>query len=215
VIYDYTDVYRRCTKRCKTLNAVLEVYLLVHLSSCFDLETVNIKSTFAEMTDMHLVFGEARCNLRLAERLYRERFPNRRHPCQKTFASVDCRLRERRTMTANKLDTGRRRLVRIVDFEEDVLEMCNNDPSTNIRAVGHSMQIAHNIVWKVVREQLYPYHPQKVQPMGSPDFPFRVNFCQWYFNCLADNPHFGSIVLFSDEAQFTRNGLFNSHNNHL
>jgi len=48
-------------------------------------------------------------------------------------------------MMANKLDIGKGRFVRTVDFE-DVLEMFNNDLSTSIRAVGHAMQVAHNIV---------------------------------------------------------------------
>jgi hypothetical protein len=172
--------------------------------------------TFAEMTDMHLVFGEARCNTRLAERIYRERFPNRRHPCRKTFAAIDRRLRELGTMTVNRLDTGARRLVRTVDFEEDILKRFENEPSTSTRAIGHAMGVAHNTVWKVVHEQqLHPYHLQKVQAMGPADFPLRVNFCQWYLNRLVDNPHFGSMVLFSDEAQFTKDGLFNSRNSHL
>ena len=124
--------------------------------------------TFAEMTDMHLVFGEARCNTRLAERIYRERFPNRRHPCRKTFAAIDRRLRELGTMTVNRLDTGARRLVRTVDFEEDILERFENEPSTSTRAIGHAMGVAHNTVWKVVHEQqLHPYHLQKVQAMGQ------------------------------------------------
>jgi hypothetical protein len=44
--------------------------------------------TFAELRDMHYLYGAAECNARKAERLYRERFPNRRHPSRKMFVSI-------------------------------------------------------------------------------------------------------------------------------
>lgn len=50
--------------------------------------------TFTEYCDMHLIYGEARCNALRAQRLYAERFPNRQLPNSKTFQRVDQRLRE-------------------------------------------------------------------------------------------------------------------------
>jgi hypothetical protein len=48
--------------------------------------------TFAELRDMHYLCGVAEGNARKAERLYRERFPNRTHPSGKMFVSIHQRL---------------------------------------------------------------------------------------------------------------------------
>ena len=48
--------------------------------------------TWAELADMHLVFGEARCNALEAQRLYAERFPRREVPDRRRFVDIDRRL---------------------------------------------------------------------------------------------------------------------------
>ena len=41
-----------------------------------------------------------------------------------------------------------------------------------------------------------------------------MQFAEWYLNKELQNPNLSELVLFSDEATFTRSGLFNQHNNH-
>lgn len=48
---------------------------------------------FEEFEDMKLAYGEAKGNLRRAERLYEQRFPSSSIPSPPTFVSVNCRLR--------------------------------------------------------------------------------------------------------------------------
>lgn len=43
----------------------------------------------------------------------------------------------------------------------------------------------------------------------------RLAFCNWLLGRCANDPNFPSIVLFTDEAGFTRNGVLNFHNLHL
>ena len=50
--------------------------------------------TFVEYSDMHLMYGLARCNALKARRLYADKFPNRHLPNAKTFQRIDQRLRE-------------------------------------------------------------------------------------------------------------------------
>lgn len=48
----------------------------------------------AELADMHLLYGEARGNSLLAQRLYGQRFPNRELPNHKIFVKINQNLRE-------------------------------------------------------------------------------------------------------------------------
>lgn len=137
--------------------------------------------TFAEMTDMLLVYGMAHCNGREAERLYSERFPDRRHPCRATFASIERRLREHGALSVHRPDAGVNRTLRTIQLEEAILELVENEPSTSTRTIARALDINHVTVWQVLREQLlYPYHLQRVQNLSPADFPLRVHFCQWY-----------------------------------
>ncbi|GFW85226.1 DUF4817 domain-containing protein [Trichonephila clavipes] len=43
----------------------------------------------------------------------------------------------------------------------------------------------------------------------------RADMVRWYLGKCATNPLFPDEVLFSDEASFTREGIFNTHNDHI
>jgi len=172
--------------------------------------------TFAELTDMLLVYGEARCNSREAERIYRRKFPNRRHPSRKIFPNIERRIRETGTLSVTRPDVAPRRTARTVAAEEEILERVENAPFVSTREIANAMRIGHSSVWRILHEQLlHPYHLQKVHALIPADYPLRVFFCQWYLRSLINNPQFNRNILFSDEALFTRNGYFNSHNYHV
>ncbi|GFX80279.1 uncharacterized protein TNCV_2642951 [Trichonephila clavipes] len=74
----------------------------------------------------------------------------------------------------------------------------------------------HQSVWRILREQdMHPFHVQRVQTQQPEDYAPRVAFAQWYLGKCATNPLFPDEVLFSDEASFTREGIFNTHNDHI
>jgi hypothetical protein len=96
-------------------------------------------------------------------------------------------------------------------FEEAVLNMVADTPSTSTRRVGHAMHASCTAVWKVVyQQQLHPYNQQKVQAMGPADSPRRQEFSQWFLQLCAAEPRFPSIVLYTDGASFTRESIINS-----
>lgn len=171
--------------------------------------------TLEELSDMHLLYGEAKTNGRKAKRLYAERFPNRHHPCHTLFASLDRRLRETGSLKGSH-HNGARRTVRTVEFEEEVLNILGEEPAISTRSIAHQLGSAPSTVWKVAKEQLlHPYRRQKVQALLAGDFHQRTEFCNWYMQrCNQDN-QFPQSVLFTDESCFSREGLFNSHNSHV
>ncbi|KAJ4444989.1 hypothetical protein ANN_06788 [Periplaneta americana] len=48
--------------------------------------------------------------------------------------------------------------------------------------------------------------------LSPADYPARVRLCQWFLQQCGVNPN---LVLFTDEAQFTRDGITNFHNQHV
>jgi transposase len=171
--------------------------------------------TLHEYTDMILTYGADNENGREAQRLYAEKFPNRRQPHHSSFSSVTRRLRETGYLQYKNHSGGRPRSTRTVDFEENVLDMVEENPSTSTRSGAIELHSNHVAVWRVLREQqLHPYRIQKVQALNNNDFPLRQQFCQIFFQQLAVNPLFPTVILFTDEASFSRNGIINFKNNH-
>ena len=57
---------------------------------------------------------------------------------------------------------------------------------------------------------LYPYHDQRLQHLEPGDHAQRMDFCHW----MKAHPELLSVILFSDEASFIRDGVNNLRNVH-
>lgn len=99
-------------------------------------------------------------------------------------------------------------------IDDEVLNRVDNNPSTSTRRVAGQLGVSHSSVWRVWhRFGLHPYHKQKVQTLNPNDYPHRVNYCQWYLQKCQEDPDFPSLVLHSDEAMFSEEGILNTKNN--
>ena len=66
-------------------------------------------------------------------------------------------------------------------------------------------------VWRILHgENLYPYHDQRVQNLEPGDHAQRMDLCRW----ITARPELLSVILFTDEASFTRDSINNSRNVH-
>lgn len=169
--------------------------------------------TNAEYADMHLMYGLAQGNSVEAQRRYQEQFPQRRIPNRRTFEAVDRRLRDIGQVQPNNV---RERDIAedMEEIEEDVLAMFDEDPSTSTRQVGRQLHVNHVLVWRILRgHQFHPYHIQKVQALNPADYPRRIDFCEWFLARVEDN-QFPRVLLVTDEAHFSRDGILNYHNHH-
>ena len=184
------------------------------LSNLLKFRNMN-RYTNADMTDMHFIYGLADGNALEARRLYIERFPARIAPDRKMFESIHRRLQETGTLKRNG-GAGRPRTTRTVALEENVLNVVEEEPGTSTRKIAEVLNISNGTVWKILRENmLYPYHIQRVQALLPTDFPPRIEFCQWLLQKMVEIPQLLMLILFTDEASFSRNAIRNYHNNHL
>ena len=66
-------------------------------------------------------------------------------------------------------------------------------------------------VWRNLHEEdLYPYHDQSVQHLEPGDHAQHIGLCNW----IKAHLEMLSVILYSDRASFTRDGVNNSRNVH-
>jgi len=146
----------------------------------------------------------------LAVAEYQQRFPNRRIPNRRVFIGVYQALR----------DTGRLPGVRIAFErgvnegvnEEGIVRMVHRSPRTSTQRIVRRLRIPHTRVWRTLHaERMYPYHVQQVQHLPPDDLAERLNFCKWLNGSREVHPY----IMFTDDAQFNRDGVNNTHNAHV
>lgn len=167
----------------------------------------------AELADMHLTYGAANCSGRLAQRMYAQHYPLRQTPCRTFFARLHQRLSDSGSFRASRPERVRRPRTRI--NEEAVLDLVQNNPGCSTRGIARRVGLSHMTVWRILHSHhMYPFRMQRVQLLQDGDFAPRVAFARWYLEMCARDTRFSDKVLFTDEATFTREGIFNSHNTH-
>jgi hypothetical protein len=163
--------------------------------------------TANEFSDMHLILGESGNNAALAAITYAARYPGRRHPSVNAIRRVDDRLRQNLAIvpTQKGVVPGRPRTRRTPALEEA-------NPRTSVRQIARELVVPFKIVNRVIQdEHLHPYHYTKVQAVLPQDYEPRMQQAHWL---LERNDNFLEKVLWTDEALFTRDGVFNRHNEH-
>lgn len=163
-----------------------------------------------EYADMMLVYGFCNGSGREARREYRRRYPLRITPSHSTFERINRSLRENGTFPTSKI--RRERNNNEHHQEENILQLVEENPALSTRRIGSVVNKSNVSVWRVLnKEKLHPYHLQKVQSLLPGDEAARLTFCRWVLRRRVIIYR----ILFSDEAQFTKDGVFNTKNSHL
>jgi hypothetical protein len=175
-----------------------------------------VQCTNSKLTDMVLMYGEALSNAGAARRLYMERFPGRQVPCARTFVNAVQHLRDYGTFSPVNRNRGCSRSRSVLDLEPEILQAVEEKPNVSCRRLALRMCVSSFTIWRTLHEQgLHLYHLQHVQHLKPEDPPHRIAFCQWLLQKIDEEHNFLSIILTTDEAEFTRDGVFNSHNTHI
>lgn len=161
----------------------------------------------AEYADIIFIYGYCNGNGRSAASEYHRRFPRRRIPNHQTFGSVFNYLKENGTFPEAKSE----RDVNPVQ-QENILNAVEENPKISTRKVSVQLGVSQSKVSRVLRKNnLHPYHIQLVQRLHPGDEIHRLTFCRW----VANNRVRLYRTLFTDEALFTRDGIYNSRNSHV
>ena len=94
---------------------------------------------------------------------------------------------------------------------ENILQMVQRSPRLSTHRMASRIGVSRMQVWRTLHEEdLYPYDDQRVH-LESGDHAQRMDFCQW----IKAHPELLSVILFSDVASFTREGVNNLRNVHM
>lgn len=166
-----------------------------------------------ELADIHFIYGYCNGNGRQAAREYATRYPNRRAPDHRLFQNVHRNLRERGQFNPRMDRAGN--VSHHVDVDNNILDSVTQNPTTSTRRVGLQLGVSHAKVWRTLNaDRRYPYHYTPVQELLLIDMPKRVIFCRQLLLNQERDPMYLSSILWTDEAQFTRDGVTNFHNLH-
>lgn len=171
--------------------------------------------SFEEYADIIYVYGVVDGNSVAAVREYQRRFPNRRIPDSKVFSRTFARLKETGCVASNFRESRSGSSAERADVEQDVVDFFSQNPEASTRRVAQQLGLRSVDVWRIVkREGLRPYHHVPVQALLEGDYSRRVQFCRWLLDCDLRNRSFLNRILWTDESQFTRDGVTNFHNLH-
>jgi hypothetical protein len=166
--------------------------------------------TNAEYADMLYVYGFCDGSATAAVEEYRRRFPMRRIPDRKVLSKAFSTLRECGTLPSARVLSERARQQN-VEEQENILEMVERSPTTSTRRLSARLGVSRTRVWRTLYEDgLYPYHPQHVQNLQPGDSVMRLEFG----HSLRTNRQWLPLILFTDKATCTRNGINNTRNLH-
>lgn len=168
-----------------------------------------------EYVDMLLIFGECHKSGREAQRLYRERFPDRRCPDHKTFQSTENILRETGSLPSIKKPKQRVKRATGENNAAIVLGHVIINPHDSTRSIAEQCGISKTSVRRILKKE--NYHPYKIslnQALNPADFERRLEFIADINVRKQDDNDVLSKILWSDESHFYNNGTVNRHNSH-
>lgn len=165
-----------------------------------------------EYADMHFIYGFCDGSAAAAVREYRRRYPDRRQPSGRVFVNIHRHFREFGLKhTRDPERPGRRN-----NHENAILRTFDNNPRLSSRRAALRLETSKSTVLRVLhKDNRKPYHLQPVQNLLPGDENRRMTFCNWLLDSIGENPEFLQTILWTDEATFTRTGIFNHHNCHV
>lgn len=166
--------------------------------------------TNAEKTDMLRCFYLSNDNCRRAADLYANEYPNRRQPQYRTFSNLHNSLATFGSFSKPKNGN-------VGDNEEEyeihILAYFRASPNSSTRDAALELGISRHRIRKILKKhKMKPFKIQLVQKLQPLDFQNRLNFCHWVLN---EGRQYLSFILWTDESNFHRNGVFNKHNTHF
>ena len=163
-----------------------------------------------EYCDMHFVYGFCDGNARAAVQEYQRRFPDRSIPSRSVFTRIHQTLRDTGSLPSVSLHSERE-VVRTINTREIILQMVQRSPRLYTRRMASRIGVSRMHVYRTLHEEdLHPYHDQRLQHLESGDHAQRMDLCHW----IKAHPEQLSVIIFSDEASFTRDGVNNLRNVH-
>ena len=115
-----------------------------------------------------------------------------------------------------KSTTGRPNEETLMDNEESVIDHFIENPHSSTQQAAKALEMKKWNVWRILKgNKLHPFHFQRVQALNPNDFQPRVEFAHWYLDKIHNDNRLASHVLYTNEASFNQDLIFNNRNMHV
>jgi hypothetical protein len=167
-----------------------------------------------QYVEMLLLYGECGRNARAAATMYGQRHPGVQQP-SKTTILLTVRRAQRTGSVARVNPPGRPRTATNEANSAAVLAYVHVNPHTSSRDIEQQSGVSSRSVLRILHSnRFHPFHVHCHQGLEDRDYPCRVDFCNWLTLNIEQQDDFLSNILWTDESQFTRDGVVNTHNAH-
>lgn len=171
--------------------------------------------THNEKVDMLLIYGEARKNVKLAERVYRERYPERYVPNYKIFTRLEATLRQNDTAFSARKGKPIRKRARLDEAIGQVLQYFQNNPRNSINNAKRALNISFSSIQRILKEnKFHDYKIHNLEHLSQPYLERRMIFLAEIIVAAEEDPHIYNHILWTDESRFVSNGIPNKKNTH-
>lgn len=164
-----------------------------------------------QITDMILALGAAHGNLSEAAREYNRMRPLEAAPHVDTIKKYVTRLRE-----TGQFHHERHKVSRVTsDAAPGILAFAAANPHASVRDMARASGVSKSTVWNILHSnKFHPYHVSLHQALEPGDAEKRVDFANFVLNMFEEDEDFPLKVMFTDEANFSRDAQVNLHNAH-
>ena len=113
-----------------------------------------------------------------------------------------------------------RTLPKPVTSDEDnvinVLAYFHAYPQASIRSAEDDLGLSYASIQRILdSHDMHPYKFTKVQALKPEDYQRRIQFCETILIRTQEDPNFLRKIIWTDEAKFSREGIFNRKNEHF
>ena len=158
-----------------------------------------------EYCDMHFVYVFCNGNARAAVDEYQRCFPDRKIPSRGVFSRIHQTMRETGCLPSVAVQSERD-VVPMISTRENILEMVQRSPRLSTRRNASRIGVSRMQVWRSLHEEnLHPYHLHRVQHLEPGDLAQLMDLFHW----ITAHSQLLSVILFTDEASFTQDGINN------
>lgn len=164
-----------------------------------------------DFLNLLIIYGECNRIISRTCRLFAERYPHLPRPNKNTIHRLlhNCRnngtFRPQITRIKPKVDNE--------DNEITTLGFFSAYPTASLHEAARELGISYVTIYRILNKHKWrPYKFYCVQHLKEADLPRRVEFFEWLLIKSQEDATFLDNIIWTDEAKFTKNGVFNRHN---
>lgn len=164
--------------------------------------------------DLFFIHGESQRVVERTCRTFNEKYPHLPKMTRAKFRKLRNKFINYGSVNSKK---KRAKLVTESDVNIiNVLGFFHAYPRASIPSAVEALGISQSSIHRILKKnKMHNYKFTRVQALLPDDLQQRTNFCEMLLVKIQEDPNFLQKVIWTDEAKFTREGIFNTRNNHF